>query len=59
MITLQPGQRADLDVPVVGLSEEPGVTLGGFGADFDPSVLVPPRARTVDRSRRHRWVPEW
>ena len=41
MITLQPGKRSDIDVPVVALSEEPGITLGGIGADFDPSVLVP------------------
>lgn len=39
LITLQPSQRADLDVPVVG--DEPGITLGGLGADFDFRVLVP------------------
>ena len=40
LITLQPAQRADVDVPVVGISEEPGITLGGLGADLDDRVLV-------------------
>jgi RNA polymerase sigma factor (sigma-70 family) len=41
LITLSPSQRTDIDVPVVAWSEEPGTTLGGFGAEFDPRILVP------------------
>lgn len=39
-VTLQPGQRLDVDVPVVALTEEPGITLASLGAGFDPAVLV-------------------
>ncbi len=41
LITLQPAQRTELDVPVVAWSQEPGTTLGGFGAALDPLALVP------------------
>lgn len=41
LVTLQAGQRIDLDVPVVAWSEEAGTTIGGFGAQIDPSALVP------------------
>jgi RNA polymerase sigma factor (sigma-70 family) len=41
LLTLQASQRVDLDVPVVAWSDEPGITLGGLGADFDFRVLVP------------------
>jgi len=41
LITLRSAERADLDIPVVAWSEEPGTTMGGLGAELDPRVLVP------------------
>jgi S1-C subfamily serine protease len=45
LVTLAPAQRADLDVPVVAWSEEPGTTLGGIGAELEDRVLVPQLVR--------------
>jgi hypothetical protein len=41
LITLQPAQRADIDVRVVGIKDDPVTVIGGFGADFDERLLVP------------------
>lgn len=47
LITLSPGQRADLEVPVVAIAGEAGAIIAGFGADFDPQLLVPRVVRVV------------
>ncbi|MGE0396209.1 MAG: sigma-70 family RNA polymerase sigma factor [Kofleriaceae bacterium] len=41
MLTLQPGQRADVDVPVVRWADDAILTLGSLGAELDPRALVP------------------
>jgi S1-C subfamily serine protease len=41
LLTLGPSQRIDVDVPVVALSEEPGTTMGGIGAELDDAILIP------------------
>lgn len=41
LITLAASQRAEIDVKVVEITGQPSVTFAGFGADFDPGLLVP------------------
>ncbi|HUQ05854.1 MAG TPA: sigma-70 family RNA polymerase sigma factor [Kofleriaceae bacterium] len=40
LITVAPGERLQLEVPVVAIRQDPTQTIGGFGADFDPPSLV-------------------
>ncbi len=41
LLTVGPGQRLDVDVPVVDVRHEVSITIGGMGADFDRQSMVP------------------
>jgi RNA polymerase sigma factor (sigma-70 family) len=49
LLTLQPSQRVDIDVPVVRWSQEPGMTRGNLGADLDARMLVPRLVRVAPK----------
>jgi RNA polymerase sigma factor (sigma-70 family) len=49
LVTVAPSQRLEIDVPVVAIRQDPTLTIGGVGADFDRQSLTPRLFRVAPR----------